>query len=44
MRTFLDVRELSLEDFYRVISEHVEAVHLSDAKGSAGGKGNEHFL
>jgi sugar phosphate isomerase/epimerase len=43
MRTFFKVEELSPENFYKVISKHVEVVHLSDAKGSVGGKDNEHL-
>ncbi len=43
MRTFFNVEELSPEDFYKMISKHVEVIHLSDAKGSVGGRGNEHL-
>lgn len=43
MRTLLKVEELSPEDFYKIVSKHVEVIHLSDARGSVGGKGNEHL-
>jgi len=43
MRRFFEVEELSPEDFYKMISKHVEIIHLSDARGSLGGKGNEHL-
>jgi sugar phosphate isomerase/epimerase len=43
MKAFFSVEELSPEDFYKMVSKHVEVVHLSDAKGSVGGKGNEHL-
>lgn len=43
MRTFFNIEKSSPEDFYKMISKHVEVIHLSDAKGLVGGKGNEHL-
>jgi sugar phosphate isomerase/epimerase len=44
MQVLYGVRELSVKDFFRIISNKVDIIHLSDTKGSvAGPKGIEHL-
>ena len=44
MQALYGVTELSVKDFFKIISNKVDIIHLSDAKGSiAGPKGIEHL-
>lgn len=43
MKALYNVDKLTPEEFYGLISDHVNLIHLSDAKGTIAKKGAEHL-